>query len=156
MKPLVVILMGSPADREHSGRIADACSQFGLEPVVRIGSAHRTPEHVLGLLRAYDAQPRPKVFITVAGRSNALSGFTDPSVLAPVIACPPPGDQVDLWSSLRMPPGVGCATVLEPLNAALMAAKIFAVTDHEIAELVKSYQESQRVRILEADLEVAG
>ena len=57
---------------------------------------------------------------------------------------------------LRMPPGVGCATVLEPLNAALMAAKIFAVTDHDIAELVKSYQESQRVRILEADLEVSG
>jgi 5-(carboxyamino)imidazole ribonucleotide mutase/phosphoribosylaminoimidazole-succinocarboxamide synthase len=55
-----------------------------------------------------------------------------------------------------MPPGVGCATVLEPLNAALMAAKIFAVTDHDIAELVKSYQESQRVRILEADLEVSG
>jgi phosphoribosylcarboxyaminoimidazole (NCAIR) mutase len=37
-----------------------------------------------------------------------------------------------------------------------MAAKIFAVTDHDIAELVKSYQESQRVRILEADLEVSG
>ena len=37
MKPLVVILMGSPADREHSGRIADACSRVGLDAVIRIG-----------------------------------------------------------------------------------------------------------------------
>lgn len=152
---LVVIVMGSPADAPHAARIAEAAAAFGIEVVTRIGSAHRTPEHVLGLLREYDAQARPVVFVTVAGRSNALSGFADPSVLAPVIACPPPGDPVDVWSSLRMPPGVGCATVLEPANAALMAAKVLAVADPGLASRVRAYQAAQRARILDADREVS-
>jgi 5-(carboxyamino)imidazole ribonucleotide mutase len=76
-KPLVVILMGSKADLEHSQKIAEACKPYGLETIIRIGSAHKTPKHVLDLLSEYEADPRPKVYITVAGRSNALSGFTD-------------------------------------------------------------------------------
>jgi len=36
-------------------------------------------------LREYEADPRPKVYITVAGRSNALSGFVDGAVCTPVI-----------------------------------------------------------------------
>ena len=50
---------------------------FGIETVTRIGSAHKTAEHVLAILREYEADARPKVYITVAGRSNALSGFVD-------------------------------------------------------------------------------
>ena len=154
MKPLVIILMGSPADADHCAKIQSAADKFGLDVVMRVGSAHRTPEHVLNLVRSHDAEPRPKVFITVAGRSNALSGFTDPQVSAPVIACPPPGDEVDLWSSLRMPPGVGCAVVLEPVNAALMAAKILAGHDPEVAQKVSEYQAEQRARVLGADAQV--
>jgi hypothetical protein len=90
--PLVVILMGSKADEAHCQKIAEAARGFGLEAVLRIGSAHKTPEHVLALLRQYEADPRPKVYITVAGRSNALSGFSDGLVGAPVIACPPPSE----------------------------------------------------------------
>ena len=47
-KPLVIILMGSKADLEHSQKIADACRQFGLQAAMRIGSAHKTPEHTMG------------------------------------------------------------------------------------------------------------
>ena len=85
-KPLVVILMGSKADMEHCTKISNACKEFGLDTVVRIGSAHKTPEHAVSILKEYEVDPRPKVYITVAGRSNALSGFTDGSVSAPVIA----------------------------------------------------------------------
>ena len=126
MKPQVIILMGSPADMDHSNKIAEAARVFALDVEVRVGSAHRTPEHVLGLIREYEANGRPKVYITVAGRSNALSGFTDPQVTAPVIACPPPSDDAqsvnDIWSSVRMAPGVACAYVAEPVNAAAIAA----------------------------------
>jgi phosphoribosylaminoimidazole carboxylase PurE protein len=124
--PLVVILMG-PCRPDHCRKIAEACKNFGLESVLRIGSAHKTALHVLEILREYEADPRPKVYITAAGRSNALSGFTDGAVSAPVIACPPPSDSyggADVYSSLRMPSGIAPAVVLEPLNAAL-AAKIF-------------------------------
>jgi 5-(carboxyamino)imidazole ribonucleotide mutase len=152
--PLVIILMGSKADLEHCNKIVEACKQFGLESVLRIGSAHKTAEHALGILRQYEADPRPKVYITVAGRSNALSGFTDGSVSAPVIACPPPSDSyggADVYSSLRMPSGVAPALVLEPVNAALLAAKIFGQYDSSIRETVLVFQKRQAEKIIADD-----
>jgi phosphoribosylaminoimidazole carboxylase PurE protein len=154
VKPLLVILMGSSADKEHARAIATAAERFGLQVEVRVGSAQRTPEHVLEIVRAYDADPRPKVFVAVAGRANALSAVTDPQVGAPVISCPPPGDPNDVWSSLRMPLGVACATVMEPVNAALFAAKILAPHDPAVAAAVAAEQQTQRERILQADKEL--
>jgi phosphoribosylaminoimidazole carboxylase PurE protein len=156
MKPLLVILMGSPADTEHCHAIAKASRALNVETELRVGSAHRTPEHVLGLIREYEANGRPKVYITVAGRSNALSGFTDPQVSAPVIACPPPGSEIDIWSSVRMPPGVACAYVAEPVNAAMFAAKILAPHDSAIAEAINTEQARQRTRVTQADAEIRG
>jgi 5-(carboxyamino)imidazole ribonucleotide mutase len=153
-KPLVVILMGSKADLEHCTKISDACKSFGLETVLRVGSAHKTAEHALKILREYEADARPKVYITVAGRSNALSGFTDGAVSAPVIACPPPSDSfggADIYSSLRMPSGIAPAVVLEPVNAALLAAKILGLVDESVRELVKTSQKRAAEKILEDD-----
>lgn len=156
-KPLVVILMGSRADLDHCTKISDACKQYGLETVLRIASAHKTPEHALALLKQYEEDDRPRVYITVAGRSNALSGFTDGSVSAPVIACPPPSDAfggADVYSSLRMPSGIAPAVVLEPANAALLAAKIFGVANAEVREQVRLSQKRAAGKILEEDANV--
>ena len=157
MKPLVVILMGSKADMEHCTKISEACKGFGLDTVLRIGSAHKTPEHAVSILKEYEADERPKVYVTVAGRSNALSGFTDGSVSAPVIACPPPSDSfggADVYSSLRMPSGIAPAVVLEPFNAALLAAKIFGVANVEVREQVRVSQKRAAVKIIEDDASV--
>jgi phosphoribosylaminoimidazole carboxylase PurE protein len=146
--------MGSPADAAHGDAIAAAARELGLEVEQRVGSAHRTPTHVLGLLQQYEADPRPKVYVTVAGRSNALSGFTDPQVSAPVIACPPPSDSyggADVWSSLRMPAGVAPAVVLDPANAALLAAKILGLADPAVRERVAANQQRAAERVLAAD-----
>jgi len=121
---------------------------------MRIGSAHKTAEHALAILREYETDSRPKVYITVAGRSNALSGFTDGIVSAPVIACPPPSDSfggADIYSSLRMPSGIAAAVVLEPANAALLAAKILGQMNDDVREQVKAYQKRQAEKILEDD-----
>ncbi len=153
-KPLVVILMGSKADLDHCQKISSACQGFGLETVLRIGSAHKTAEHTLAILRAYEADPRPKVYITVAGRSNALSGFTDGAVTAPVIACPPISDAfggVDIYSSLRMPSGIAPALVLEPANAALLAAKILGLVDANVCQQVKVSQRGATEKIVADD-----
>ena len=156
-KALVIILMGSKADLDHCTKIEQACRGFGLETVLRIASAHKTPEHALSILKEYESDERPKIYITVAGRSNALSGFTDGSVSAPVIACPPPSDAfggADVYSSLRMPSGIAPAVVMEPFNAALFAAKIMGLTDTEVRERVKASQKRAVEKILEDDASV--
>jgi len=154
MKPLVIILMGSKADEAHCQKIAEAARGFGLEAVLRVGSAHKTPEHVLALLREFEADPRPKVYVTVAGRSNALSGFVDGAVGAPVIACPPPSESyggADIWSSLRMPSGIAPAVVLDPANAALLAAKMLALGDPAVREKVAAFQKSSAAKVVADD-----
>jgi 5-(carboxyamino)imidazole ribonucleotide mutase len=158
-KTLVVILMGSKADEEHCRKIAEAAHTLGLETVLRVGSAHKTPEHVMDLLRQFETDPRPKVYITVAGRSNALSAFADGLVSAPVIACPPASETFgggDIFSSLRMPSGVAPAVVLEPANAALLAAKILGLADPALAVKVAEYQKAQAAKILADDKTVGG
>jgi 5-(carboxyamino)imidazole ribonucleotide mutase len=154
MPPLVPIIMGSSADLGHCQEIAAALHDLGIESELRIGSAHKTPEHVLEILSGYEADPRPKVYITVAGRSNALSGFVDAQVAAPVIACPPPSDRfggADLFSSLRMPGGVSPALVLEPAGAALLAAKILTLVEPSITESIIALQDDNRQRIIADD-----
>jgi 5-(carboxyamino)imidazole ribonucleotide mutase len=156
-KPLVVIMMGSKADLEHGSKIAESCRQFGLETALRIASAHKTPDHALSILKEYESIGRPLVYITVAGHSNALSGFVDGAVSAPVIACPPPSDAfggADLFSSVRMPSGIAPALVLEPANAALLAAKIFALTEADVREKVKATQKRAAEKIREDDASV--
>jgi 5-(carboxyamino)imidazole ribonucleotide mutase/phosphoribosylaminoimidazole-succinocarboxamide synthase len=151
---LVVIIVGSPSDRGFGQQITEALEGFGIPSEVRVASAHKTPRHLLDLLAHYEADPQPKVYITVAGRSNALSGMVDAQVCAPVIACPPYSDRFggsDLFSSLRTPSGVAPAVVLEPANAALLAAKILGLTDAALQQRVEGAQEAQRQRLLEAD-----
>ena len=69
------------------------------------------------------------VYITVAGRSNALSGVVASNVKCPVIACPPFKDKIDMMvninSSLICPSKVPVMTVLEPLNVAIATRYIF-------------------------------
>jgi 5-(carboxyamino)imidazole ribonucleotide mutase len=157
MKPLVIILMGSKTDLEQCTKISDACKQFGIETVMHIASAHKTAEYALAILQKYESDPRPKVYITVAGRSNALSGFTDGAVSAPVIACPPMSESfggADVFSSLRMPSGIAPAVVLEPVNAALLAAKILGLVDADVREQVKASQKRAAEKIMEDDASV--
>ena len=152
--PLVVILMGSKADLPHCQKIAEAAQQLGLEVVQRIGSAHKTPAHVLAMLNEYEAGSRGVVYITVAGCSNALSGFVDGAVSAPVIACPPPAEAfggADLYSSLRMPSGIAPALVLEPANAALLAAKILALADPALRQRITVFQRQQAQKVIDDD-----
>jgi 5-(carboxyamino)imidazole ribonucleotide mutase len=123
-----------------------------LDYVFRVASAHKTPEKVLEILKEYE---RDKVvFITVAGKSNALSAFVDANTAKPVIACPPYSEKfggADIYSSLRVPSGVGLVVTIEPESAAIAAAKIFAVKDQELAKRVREYQQSKKREIEKAD-----
>jgi 5-(carboxyamino)imidazole ribonucleotide mutase len=152
MKDKAVVLMGSERDLEFCREIARYLKTLELDYVFRVASAHKTPEKVLEILKEYE---RDKVvFITVAGRSNALSAFVDANTAKPVIACPPYSEKfggADIYSSLRVPSGVGLVVTIEPEGAAIAAAKIFAVEDGELAKRVREYQLVKKREIEKAD-----
>lgn len=154
MSPVLVVLMGSGSDRPHADKIVTAAKALGVDVEVRVGSAHKVPKHVIEIVEKYEADPRPKVYITIAGRSNALSAFVEAAVSAPVIACPPLSMPEDVWSSLRMPADVAPMVVLEPANAALAAAKILALVEPAIGERIAEHRRTEYAKILAADAEV--
>jgi len=147
-----IILMGSDRDLEFSREIAKYLKSFGVDYEFRVASAHKTPENVLTVLKEFEKEN--VVYITVAGRSNALSAFVDANTSKPVIACPPYSEKfggADLFSSLRVPSGIGSVVTIEPEGAAIAAAKILALTDSELEKRIKQYQLSKKKDIEKAN-----
>ena len=156
---LVPIIMGSRSDLEHGQAIANALDDFGIQSEIRVASAHKAPEFLLSILAEYESNGLQKVYITVAGRSNALSALIDAQVTGPVIACPPYSSRfggADIFSSLRMPSGVAPAVVVAPSGAALVAAKIFGLTDPNIAVAISKMRVGMSDKIRSDDAELRG
>jgi 5-(carboxyamino)imidazole ribonucleotide mutase len=154
--PQVIILLGSKSDMEHRAAIARGLDRFAVTHETRIASAHRVTRYLLDLVDSYERDGQPHVYITVAGRSNALSGVVDANSRHPVIACPPYGERfggMDLLSSVRMPGGVAPVLVLEPEAAALAAAKILGVGDPALAQRVGAWQAGSREQAMVDDRE---
>lgn len=153
--PKVIIIMGSKADLEQGKTIKAVLENFGIEHQLRVASAHKTPLKVLKIIEEFEKDD--VVYITIAGRSNALSGFVDANTTKPVIACPPYSEKfsgVDIFSSLRMPSGVCPMTILEPESAALAAIKILALTDKKLESKINSYHQDKKKEIEHSDKEV--
>lgn len=148
----VVILMGSRRDLDFCTEIAKYLKAFDLAYEFRVASAHKTPEKALEVVRRYDKER--VVYVTVAGRSNALSAFVDSNTTKPVIACPPYSEKfggADIYSSLRVPSGVGLVVTIEPEAAALAAAKIFALNDKQLAKRIADHQLAKKTEVEKAD-----
>lgn len=154
VNPQVILLLGSKSDAEHRNAISQALDKLGITHVTRIASAHKVTSYLLDLMQSYEEDGLPHVYITVAGRSNALSGVVDANSRHPVIACPPYGDRfggMDILSTVRMPGGVAPLLVLEPAAAALAAAKILGIGSPEISRRVAELQESTRQQAIADD-----
>jgi 5-(carboxyamino)imidazole ribonucleotide mutase len=152
MKAKTIILMGSEKDLEFSHSIVKTLKTLEVDYEFRVASAHKTPLQVLGTLKEFEAEN--VVYITVAGRSNALSAFTDANTTKPVIACPPYSDKyggADLYSSLRVPSGIASVVTIEPEGAALAAAKIFALQDAELEKRIQQYQAQKKAELERAN-----
>jgi len=147
-----VILMGSERDLEFCREVAKHLKMLGVDYEFRVASAHKTPEKVLAILKEFEKEN--VVYVTVAGRSNALSAFVDANTSKPVIACPPYSEKyggADVLSSLRVPSGIGSLVTIEPEGAAIATAKIFALNDKELEKHVKDYQSSKKREIEKAN-----
>lgn len=146
---MVIIILGSNSDLDWGKQIAKHLDEFKIEYKIHVASAHKTPEYLLSILKNYEDINKQIVYVCVAGRSNALGGFVDAQTKYPVINCPPYSEKykgLDVLSSLRMPSGVACMTVIEPEQAALAAAKILGVRDK-----VSAYQNNAKEKIINSN-----
>jgi 5-(carboxyamino)imidazole ribonucleotide mutase len=126
----VVIIMGSTADEPHAKKITDNLDAMSIPWEQHAASAHKQPLEVLKILED-NANEESLVYVTIAGRSNALSGFVGANSSFPTIACPPFTDKTDMLvnihSTLQMPSKTPVLTVLDPGNCATCIQRIFKV-----------------------------
>src|SRR5579859_2618490 len=156
MTSQVIIIMGSKGDLSHAQPVIETLKTLEISYQLRVCSAHKATQRLLEILRGYE-QESPLVYITIAGRSNALSAVVDANTRYPVIACPPYSDRfagMDVLSSLRLPSGIASPTILEPDGAALLAAKILALSDPQLQQRLLDYKEKIVSTLAMADEEV--
>jgi 5-(carboxyamino)imidazole ribonucleotide mutase len=152
-----VIIMGSGKDLDFAKQIEKVAGEFGIHCELRVASAHKTPRKVLEIIE--ENEKEEVVYITIAGGSNALSGFVDANTTKPVIAAPPYSDKygsVDVFSSLRMPGGVAPLVVLGAEQAALSAVKILGLRDKDMQKKIFKYQTMYKQRIEKEDKKLNG
>ena len=125
-----VLIMGSVSYQHHADKITSVLDTLGVEHEVHAASAHKNPEKVLEIIRSFEKKSNV-VFVTIAGRSNALSGFVGANCNKPTLACPPFSDKVDMsiniHSTLQMPSKTPVLTVLDPGNCAIAVHRILSV-----------------------------
>ncbi|MEC7850000.1 MAG: AIR carboxylase family protein, partial [Candidatus Neomarinimicrobiota bacterium] len=129
-KMKTIIIMGSTSDEPHAKKITDKLDEYGITWEQHAASAHKQPLKVLEILEA-NKNEKNIVYITIAGRSNALSGFVAANSEFPTIGCPPFSDKsdmlVNIHSTLQMPSQTPVLTVIDPGNCALAVKRIFGV-----------------------------
>ncbi len=127
MSGKAVLILGSTSDEVFAEKITNKLSELDVPFDLHVASAHKQPKKVLEVIESYQ-QERGIVYITIAGRSNALSGFVAANSNFPTIACPPFKDKTDMLvnihSTLQMPSNTPVMTILDPGNCALAVKRI--------------------------------
>ncbi|MCH7558614.1 MAG: 5-(carboxyamino)imidazole ribonucleotide mutase [Planctomycetes bacterium] len=155
----VAVVMGSDSDMEVMQNCIEQLGDFGIEPVVRIISAHRTPQ-VAAEFAQNAAKNGTKVIIAAAGMAAHLAGALAAKTTLPVIGVPLVSSSglegIDaLLSTLQMPPGVPVATVAigkaGAKNAAILAVQILALADSKLRERLADFKKAQGKKVIEKD-----
>ena len=146
--------MGSDSDWPVMQAAADLLDECGIEYLVDVVSAHRTPDEMLNF--AHGAVTRGlKVIIAGAGGAAHLPGMIASATTLPVIGVPVPLKYLDgmdsLLSIVQMPAGIPVATVGigSAKNAGLLAARILGTADAAISVKVAGLMEQARTTSLE-------
>ncbi len=152
----VGIVMGSDSDMAVMSKAADVLEELGISYEMRIISAHREPD--LFFEWAKGAEDRGlKVIIAGAGMAAHLPGMCAALFPLPVIGIPMHttslGGRDSLYSIVQMPSGIPVATVAinGGKNAALLAAKILAVSDPGLLERLKAVSAKQEAEVKAKD-----
>ena len=142
--PKVGIVMGSDSDLKVMSKAAATLEKFGIDYEMTIISAHRMPDVFFDWAKAAEGKGI-KVIIAGAGMAAHLPGMCAALFPMPVIGIPMSGKNLEgmdaLYSIVQMPPGIPVATVAIDggMNAAILAAKMLAMSDPELLEKLKAY-----------------
>ena len=140
----VAIVMGSDSDMPIMAKAADVLKELGIDFDMTIISAHREPEEFFAYAKGAEEKGY-KVIIAGAGKAAHLPGMCAAIFPMPVIGIPMSGKNLEgmdaLYSIVQMPPGIPVATVAIDggMNAAILAAKMLAMSDPELLEKLKAY-----------------
>lgn len=159
----VGIVMGSDSDLGVMSKAADMLEELGIDYEMQIISAHREPDELITWARAAENDGM-KVMIAGAGMAAALPGMCAALFALPVIGVPLSGKKLDgmdaVYSIMQMPPGIPVATVAidGAKNAAILAARILAVSDETILAKLKAYTNDmkEQVKAKNAHLQEVG
>jgi 5-(carboxyamino)imidazole ribonucleotide mutase len=149
--PVVGIVMGSDSDWPVMAAAAEACAEFGVPYEADVVSAHRMPEDMVAYGRSARGRGL-KVIIAGAGGAAHLPGMLAALTPLPVIGVPVPLKHLDgmdsLLSIVQMPSGVPVATVAigNARNAGLLAVRILAASDLNLANLMEEFQSELRAQ----------
>ena len=155
----VAVIMGSDSDLAVMQTCIDTLKDFGIWPVVRIISAHRTPEAASGFARSA-AKKGVKVIIAAAGMAAHLAGAIAAHTTLPVIGVPLAAKEglsgLDaLLSTVQMPSGVPVATVAigkaGAKNAAVLAVQIMALSDKKLAGKLVGFKRTLSKEVFKKD-----
>ncbi|WP_130651408.1 5-(carboxyamino)imidazole ribonucleotide mutase [Egicoccus halophilus] len=138
--------MGSASDHPVMGEAAETVRRFGVSCLEQVVSAHRMPDEMLRF--GHEAADRGiDVIIAGAGGAAHLPGMLASVTHLPVIGVPVKLKALDgldsLLSIVQMPRGVPVATVAidGAANAGLLALRILATRDAELAARLRAHRE---------------
>jgi len=156
---IAAVVMGSDRDMEVMQSCIEQLRDFGIEPAVRIISAHRTPKAAADFARKAKSEGI-KVIIAAAGMAAHLAGALAANTTLPVIGVPLISSSglegIDAFlSTVQMPPGVPVATVAigknGATNAAILAVEILALSDEDLSKKLEEFKAKQEQKVLEKD-----
>ncbi len=139
--------MGSQTDESVMQESSKWLTWFGIENDMVVASAHRNPDKVRDII--INAQSNGYgVVIAAAGMAAALPGVCAAYTSIPVLGVPLdgglPGGIDALYSIVQMPAGLPVGTLAVgkagAKNAAVLAARILALSDNAIAERLAEFK----------------
>lgn len=154
----IAVVMGSKSDLPKLESGIDLIKSYGIEVVVRILSAHRTPMELTSFLD--EIKDNTDVIIAAAGKAAHLPGVIAAQTLIPVVGLPIKSSTMDgldsLLSIVQMPSGIPVATVTidSGMNAALMAIQIASVKYPVLREKLAGYRKEMEEKVLADDASI--
>lgn len=161
-KPIVAVIMGSRSDLDTMQHAVDVLEELEIPHIVRIVSAHRTPDDMFEFASAAKDNGL-EVIIASAGGAAHLPGMVAAKTVLPVIGVP--GEKTSLngmdslLSIVQMPRGVPVATVAigmpGAVNAGLLAGQIVGLSRPEVQQRLEDRRKKTADQV-RASSEVKG
>lgn len=158
----VAVVMGSENDLSVMQGCIDQLKEFGIQPIVRVLSAHRTPVQAMQFAQTA-AQKGIKIIIAAAGMAAHLGGAMAANSHLPIIAVPLQASEgpcgLDaLLAMVQMPPGMPVGTMAigkaGAKNAAIYAVQMLALSDPTLEKKLIEFRQKQTEKALQKDAQL--